>query len=92
MKLASVHFADLTPIPGTARRVLSLSASDGWSLERLDDARIRCERSEPVEDGGTLRLSFVLERWPVAYEAAAEPAPVVRSVQDFAKSGARGKR
>ena len=85
MKLASLHFADLTPIPGTAKRVLFLLASEGWDLERLDDARVRCERTEPSDGGGTLRLSFVLERWPVVYEVA-------RLAPEVDTSKARGKR
>lgn len=67
MKLTSIHFATLLPIPGTSRRESALHASEGWDLERTDDGRITCRRVETV-DGGTATRRFVVEGWPCVWE------------------------
>lgn len=72
MKLTSIHFATMLPIPGTSRRESSLHAAEGWDLDRADDGRITCARTEPVE-GGTATRRFVVEGWPCVWEAARTP-------------------
>jgi hypothetical protein len=75
MRLSSVYFAQLVPIPGTDRRETQMHASDGWTLERLDDGRIQCVKDLAV-DGGTKRVDFVVERWPCVYEGETVPVTV----------------
>lgn len=75
MRLASVHFAGMVPIPGGDSVEKNFHASDGWTIERREDGSVRLTNAEKsfVADG--FSYSYVEERLADYGRPRAESGP-----------------
>jgi hypothetical protein len=64
MRLESVHFAGMIPIPGTDAVERNFYASEGWTIERADDGQIHLS--------GNGR-EFAADGFSYTYEVLREP-------------------
>lgn len=72
MKLASVHFEQLIPIPGGDTVERHFYAHEGWSIERGEDGAIELTSALG-------KLHFVADGFAYTYVASEEAKPAARS-------------
>lgn len=69
MKLSHLAFPWQLPIPGTHRREMVFTASDGWDIQQSAEGVFR------LESGPLLFWTDGIATWVPLVEAAAEPEP-----------------
>jgi hypothetical protein len=68
VKLKTVRFDGMVPMPDGDERVAVLDVVDGWDLERLEDARILARHPE--------RGEMAFDGYAYSYVALPVPAPL----------------